>query len=158
MKDTAIAKIEERKVVGLELRTKYCDMSAAKEIGALWQKFFQENCLAKIPHQAVPQRIIALYTDYDKEGNCTLILGAQVLQHNLMEMPRGMVFKTIPAGYYQVFAAQGPKNQIVGQTWQKIWNNKEIERTFESDFELYEVKDLTTQDIKVEIYVGIRHK
>jgi predicted transcriptional regulator YdeE len=158
MKDATIAKIEEIKVIGLQLRTKYCDMSAATQIGALWQKFFQEKCLEHIPHQTQPQRIVALYTDYDRDGNCTLILGAQVVKYEFMDMPKGMVFRKVPAGYYQLFAAEGPKDQIVGQTWKKIWENKELQRTFESDFELYDVSNLGCPDINVEIYIGIRYK
>lgn len=157
MNPQSFARMSEIKVVGIPLRTKYEDIAISREIGNFWQKFYEEKVLDRIPHKSLPHRIIALYADYDKEGNCVLILGAQVTQYDLETIPNGMVFKTVPAAHYALFLAQGPAKQIVPDLWKTIWADKKLQRTYSFDFELYDVP-VDVQNATVSIYVGVHGK
>ena len=157
MKPQSFARMPEIKVVGISLRTKYEDPSVSREIGNLWQKFYEEKVFDKVPHKAQPHRIIALYTDYDKAGNCSLILGAQVKQYDLETMPNGMVFKTVSAAHYALFSDTGALKQVVPALWKTIWEDKKLQRTFMHDFELYEAP-IDMNNGTVDIYVGVYGK
>lgn len=157
MKSQSFARMAEIKVVGISLRTKYEDASASQEIGALWQKFYEEKVFEKIPHKAQPYRIISLYTDYDKEGNCTLILGAMVTHYDLETMPNGMVFKTIPAAHYALFSARGVAKKVVPDLWKTVWSDKKLQRTYMYDFELYNAP-VDINDAVVSLYIGVHGK
>lgn len=154
MKPQSFARMPEIKVVGVVIRTKYEDSAVSREIGNAWQKFHEEKVFDKIPHKSQPYRIVALYTDYDKQGNCSLVLGAQVVQYDLETIPNGMVFKTIPAGHYALFSAQGSTKKIVPEMWQSIWTDKKLQRTYAHDFELYDMP-LDVHNAIVSIYVGV---
>lgn len=157
MQAQSFARMPEMKIIGVSLKTKYNDMQAAKEIEKLWEMFYEQNIFAKIPNKAIPNRIISLYTDYDKQGNCTLILGSQVLRYEIDTMPSGMVCKTIPAGHYALFSGEGKPKKIVLDLWQAIWADKKLQRTFLHDFELYDTPtDLN--NVKVDIYIGVHGK
>lgn len=157
MKSQTFARMPEIRVVGISLRTKYEDTSVSREIGNLWQKFYEEKVFDKVPHKAIPNRIIALYTDYDKAGNCTLVLGAQVSKYDLETMPNGMIFKTVPAAHYALFSDTGAIKQLVPALWKTIWEDKKLQRTFVSDFESYEAP-IDMNNSTVDIYVGVHGK
>ncbi len=151
LKEYILATIPEFQVVGIQEKIKYHDPNESNRIGKAWQKFFEQKTLEKIPHQFQPLRIIGLYTDYDKEGNCNLIIGAQVTQYNSTFTPE-FVHRKIPAQHYAMFSGKGDPSQVVPELWQKIWQAKELQRTFLHDFELYESK----QESTIEIYVAIK--
>ena len=65
-------------------------------------------------------------------------------------------YKKLPASKYAVFTASGPFSTSIGQTWMEIWQNKEIERTFTGDFELYDSKSTDDENSIVKIYVAIK--
>jgi predicted transcriptional regulator YdeE len=147
----------EIKIVGISLRTRYEDPTVAREIGNFWQKFYEEKIFDKIPHKATPNRVIALYTDYDKTGTCTLVIGAQVSKYELDTMPNGMIFKTIPAAHYALFSDSGTLKQVVPALWKSIWEDKKLQRTFTHDFELYDYP-IDMNNGAVDMYVGVHGK
>lgn len=157
MKPQSFARMSEIKVVGISIRTRYQDPSAAREVSNLWQKFHEEKIFDKIPHKAQPHRIIALYTDHDKAGSCNLILGAPVNQYDLETMPNGMIFKTILAAHYALFSDEGALKQIVPTLWKAIGEDKKLQRTFAQDFELYDYP-IDVNNGSVDIYVGVHGK
>jgi predicted transcriptional regulator YdeE len=157
MKPQSFARMPEIKMMGISLRTRYQDPTVGPDIENFWRKFYTEKIFDKIPHKAQPSRIIALYTDYDKLGNCTLILGAQVQQYDLETMPNGMIFKTIPAAHYALFSDEGELAQVVPALWKTIWEDRKLQRTFSHDFELYDAP-IDKNSSKVDIYVGVHGK
>lgn len=157
MKPQSFARMPEIKLIGIFLRIRNEDQSVSREIGNLWQKFFDEKFFDKIPQKNQPYRMIALYTDYDKMGNCTLVLGAQVQQYELDTMPNGMIFKTVPAGHYALFADSGTLKQVVPALWKIIREDKKLQRTFMHDFELYDYP-IDMNNGSVDIYVGVHGK
>jgi predicted transcriptional regulator YdeE len=148
-------------VVGITARTNNVkEMTPAGTIGTLWGRLMQENLLGKIPNRA-DENIVAVYTDYasDKDGDYTYILGAKVSRD--AEIPAGMIAKRVMAGKYAVFTSErGPSSKVVPETWQTINNLPKTvpggDRTYKSDFELYDERARNPQDAVVDVYIGIR--
>ena len=92
-------------IIGISVRTTNQDQQASSDIPALWNKFFGEGILAKIPNK-VSSNLYSIYTDYEKDHTApyTTILGCEV--ENLNEIPEGLIGKTIPEGNYEM---NGPK-------------------------------------------------
>ena len=148
-------------VVGIAART-----NNAKEagpdgiIGKQWGRFFGEGVAAKIPDRA-DENIVAVYTDYasDVNGDYTFLLGVRVTKAD--SVPDGMVAKTVPAGRYAVFTSErGQVQRVVVDTWKRIWATPKTalggERSFKSDFELYDQRARNPADSVVEIHIGVR--
>ena len=135
-------------------------MTPAGAIGKLWGRLMQENLLGKIPNRA-DENIVAVYTDYasDHDGDYTYVLGAKVSRDS--QIPAGMVAKQIMSGKYAVFTSErGQSSKVVAEIWQKINNlPKPVpggDRTYQSDFEVYDERARNPQDAVVDVYVGIR--
>src|SRR5256885_1857018 len=97
---------DEFSVIGIETKTTgEQELSGDSAIGPLWQKFYQEHVLDKIPNRA-DQNIYALYTNYarDRMGGYTVIIGAKVKDKS--NIPDGMVAKTVPAGQYVTLTSE----------------------------------------------------
>ena len=54
------------KIIGIETRTTNQNGQAMKDIGGLWNRFFSENIISKIPN-AVNSNVYAIYTDYESD-------------------------------------------------------------------------------------------
>jgi predicted transcriptional regulator YdeE len=153
---------DEFTVVGIEARTSgEAEMSGDGAIGPLWQKFYQERVLDKIPNKA-DQNIYALYTNYARErmGNYTVIIGAKVKDKS--QVPEGMVVKTIPAGQYAIFTTEkGPGQSVIPDAWSKIWALEDKgtiggERAYKVDYEVYDSRNTDPRQTQAEIYVGLK--
>jgi predicted transcriptional regulator YdeE len=148
-------------VVGIAGRTNNAkEMTPEGIIGKLWGRLMQDNLLEQIPSRA-DGNIIAVYTDYasDHHGDYTYILGAKVTQES--ETPRGTVAARVVTGKYAGFVSErGPASAVVPEIWQKInglpKNVPGGDRTYRSDFELYDQRARNPQDAIVEVFVGIR--
>jgi predicted transcriptional regulator YdeE len=148
-------------VIGITARTSNAkEMTADGVIGKQWARLMQEGMLAKIPNRS-DGSTIAVYTDYasDKNGEYTYILGAKVKSG--AEPPAGMVAKKIPAGRYAVFATEaGPGPKVVPEAWMRI-NSLPVsavggDRVYRADFELYDERAADPQNLRADIYIGIK--
>jgi predicted transcriptional regulator YdeE len=142
-------------IIGISIRTTNEKAQASTDIPALWNKFFTEGILAKIPNK-VNNNLHCIYTDYEKDHTApyTTILGCQV--ENLNEIPDGLIGKTFPEANYEVFIAKGNLMQgAVYNEWTKIWN-ADIPRTFIADFEIYDERSHNPENAEVEIFIGIQ--
>jgi predicted transcriptional regulator YdeE len=161
MMNPKILQVQGFTVVGVTARTNNAnEMTPAGAIGKLWGRLMQENLLGKIPNRA-DENIVAVYTDYasDKDGDYTYILGAKVSRD--AELPAGMIATQIMTGKYAVFTSErGPSSKVVPETWQKINNLPKTvpggDRTYKSDFEVYDERARNPQDAVVDVYIGIR--
>jgi predicted transcriptional regulator YdeE len=148
-------------VVGITGRTNNAkEMTAEGVIGTLWSRLMQEDLLAKIPNRE-DENIVAVYTDYasDHNGDYTYTLGAKVTRDS--EVPVGMVATKVLNGKYAVFTTErGPANRVVPEIWQKINSLPKTapggDRTYKSDFEVYDQRARNPQDAIVDVFVGIR--
>lgn len=145
-------------VIGIAARTSNeAEMQGRGVIPQLWQQFFADQVLAKIPHKADPA-ILELYYDFasDKDGEYTVLIGVRVTSTNAV--PTGMVSLHVPAGKTAIFITEkGPVPQVVVDTWQKIWTLEDqgkLKHTYTVDYEVYDERSQDTANAQVEIHVS----
>jgi predicted transcriptional regulator YdeE len=141
-------------VMGIECRTSNDSDAGPKDIPKLWQQFYSEGVLAKIPNKA-SNEVIALYCDY--EGDFTqpysCVIGCSVT--SIAEVPEGMVVKTVPTSQFAVFEVSGEFPKSLVDTWGLIWGSS-LERSYEGDYEVYG-KEFTLEPSKeMKVYVAIK--
>lgn len=142
-------------IVGIECRTSNSPNAAPIDIPKLWGRFFNENVPGKVPHKNSDD-IIALYCDYESDytGPYTLIIGCPV--SHIENLPEGQVSKEIPDAKYQEFLSVGEHPQALIQTWQDIWSNQKLQRTYTGDFEVYDNKFFSdTLPKEVRVYIAV---
>lgn len=134
-------------IVGIAVRTANFDGSAQKDIPAIFNRFFEEQILSKIPNKSGTD-FICLYTDYEGDYTApyTCLVGCEV--SSLDVIPEGMVAKELPAANYAVFSS---KPEEILKTWQHIWKS-DLDRAYIGDFQVY------SQDSpEVKVYVGLKN-
>lgn len=149
-------KIEALNIIGISVRTTNENEQAAKDIPALWEKFMSESITEKIPNK-ISNEVYCIYTEYESDHTkpYTTILGCQV--KSLEEVPTGMIGKTIEETEYEKFTAKGNLQEgIVYNKWLEIWN-KDLNRKFTSDFEIYGEKTINPKDAEVDIFIAIEN-
>lgn len=147
-------------VVGIAVRTSNAtEMTAEGQIGQCWMRLFQEGLLEQIANKE-DSSIVALYTDYasDKDGEYTYVLGARV--NSNADVPEGMVVKNVPGGRFAVFTTEkGPGPKVVPEAWIGINSLPKLavggDRTYRTDFEIYNERARDPQTLQADIYVGI---
>lgn len=142
------------RVIGIECRTSNAPEAGPHDIPKHWGKFYQEGTVGKIPNKTCNE-VIALYCDY--EGNYTqpysLVIGCPV--SSLDDIPEGMVAKTIPAGAYAIFHSTGEHPKALIETWEQIWQQQNLDRTYTGDYEVYEDKFISGSPKEVDVYIAI---
>lgn len=147
-------------LAGIAARTRNSDeMSGAGKIPALWQRFYSEGILNKIPDQKSPGEILAAYTDFetDETGEYTIIVGASV--NSAPPVSSGLVLKEIPGGKYRkITTERGPIETIVMKAWEKIWADSDLKknRNYFADLEIYGADATDPEDARIEILLGVR--
>jgi predicted transcriptional regulator YdeE len=93
-------------VVGISTRTTNENGKSAKDIEALWERFWGEGIQKQIPNK-VSDEIYAIYTDYETDytGAYTTIVGLPV--SSLENIPKGFVGITVETAEYQKFVSKG---------------------------------------------------
>ena len=148
-------RIESFNVVGIKVRTAN-DGSAGNDLPILWGKFMEGELKDKIPNK-VSDNIYCLYTNY--EGDHTqpydAILGCKV--SSIEDIPEGMVAHNIESTNGAKFLAKGSliKGEAVVNTWFKIWESS-LDRTFTTDFEVYDERSTDLENAEVDIYISIK--
>ena len=144
------------KIIGIETRTTNQNGQAVQDIGGLWNRFFSENIIRKISN-AVNSNVYAIYTDYESDytGEYTTLLGLEV--SSLDEIPSGLVGREFPKQNSKKFLAKGAMPQAVAEAWQKIWEqDKELNRLYQYDYELYTEKSQQGDLSEVEIFISVK--
>jgi predicted transcriptional regulator YdeE len=148
--------IEEMQVMGIEVRTTNHQEAnpTTATIPKLWNWFFEEQLLERIPNKVRPNVLLGAYTNYtsDRTGEFSLVVATEV--NNIDNPPEGMVGITIPAGHYLVFTARGELPDAVILAWKQVWSyfsstNTAYRRTYKTDFELYK------QQNEVDLYIAV---
>ncbi len=147
-------KIESFKVIGIKVRTSNLNGEAARDIGALWNKFMNDDILNSIPNK-LTNDIYAVYTAYEGDHlkPYTALLGCKV--KDLKDVPEGMVGMSFNEGVYKKFIAKGDltKNAVY-DVWTSIWKQN-LNRSYKADFEVYGEKAINPTNGEASIYVGI---
>jgi len=142
-------------IIGISLRTTNENNQAAQDIPMLWNKFYSEKFLEKIPNK-VNENVFCIYTDYEKDFTkpYTVIIGCKV--ENLNSIPNGMIGEPFNGGKYKKFTtSKGPLSKVVISKWMEIWNY-DMQRSYTTDFELYMEKSKNPEDAEVDIFISIK--
>lgn len=144
------------KVIGISTRTTNKDNQAQHDLGNLWGQFFAENVMEKIPNK-LSKEIVAIYTDYksDFTEDYTTIIGVPVA--SLDDVPPGLTGREFDPENFQKFIATGKMPDAVANTWIDIWQrDKDLNRKYTYDFELYGLKSQNGENSEVEIYIATK--
>lgn len=156
MEDYIVIQKPSIQVIGIECRTSNSPEEGPRDIPQLWERFYKEDIINKIPNR-ISNDVIALYCDY--EGDHTqpyfLVIGCAVT--SLDNIPKGMVAKTIPAGSYALFTAVGEYPACLIETWGAIWQTK-LKRTYTGDYEFYGDRFTAKTPKEVEVFIAIGEK
>lgn len=129
-------------------------------IPQMWERFWKEGLLARIPNAAEPGVIYGCYHDYENgaSGEYSMLIGTSVITD--AALPEGFKAVTVPAAKYAVFTtARGPLAQVVTEAWAAIWkwsSASEMTRTFTGDFERYDERSANPEDAQVDIYIAVQ--
>ncbi len=144
------------KIIGISTQTTNKNNQAQEDLGKLWGQFFSENIFDKIPNK-VSNEIIAIYTDYksDFTEDYTTIIGIPV--SNLDEIPDGLIGREFLAENFQKFTAKGEMPKAVVDVWIDIWQrDKELNRKYSYDFEVYGAKSQNGENSEVKIFIATK--
>lgn len=146
------------KFIGIQVETTNKNGQSAQDLGNLWGKFMGENLLSSIPNKA-SEDIFVIYTDYesDYQGKYTAIIGAKV--SDLQYIPEGMIGREFPTQSFKKIVSKGEMPSALIETWQEIWqNDKNLNRSYLYDLEIYGSKSQNGKNSEVEIWLGVREE
>jgi predicted transcriptional regulator YdeE len=141
-------------IVGISVRTTNQDGQSQTDIGQLWQRFIEENLIAKIPEKNSTDTY-CVYTDYESDfnGAYTTLIGCRVNSTN--NIPEGFTKKDILKGKYLKIESKGKLPDCVVQSWMSIWQSP-IDRAYLADFDVYGEGCKNPQNATVDIYLSIK--
>jgi predicted transcriptional regulator YdeE len=143
------------KIIGISIRTTNANNQSGQDLGKLWGQFFASTIIAKIPNK-ISSNIFAIYTDYESDytGEYTTIIGVPV--STLDEIPNGLIGREFETDNFQKFVAKGEMPNAVANTWIDIWQrDKELNRKYSYDFEVYGEKSNNGENSEVEIFIAV---
>jgi predicted transcriptional regulator YdeE len=147
-------------VIGIQARTSNAKESTRSAIiPKQWQRFFGEALASQIQNKSGPN-FYAVYTEYasDHNGEYTYLVGTPVTEGT--QPPSGLVRTCVPAGRYAVFTTEkGPFAKVVPAAWQHIFtleDRNRLQRSYTTDFEVYDQRAQDAQNGQLDIYIGIR--
>ncbi|MCG9873888.1 MAG: GyrI-like domain-containing protein [Leptospiraceae bacterium] len=144
-------------VIGISTRTTNENGQSAKDIEALWGKFWGEEIQKQIPNK-ISDEIYAVYTNYETDftGSYTTIVGLPV--SSLKNIPKGFVGITIETAVYQKYISKGKMPEAVFNTWLEIWGNKELnlKRAYKADFTVHGQKYYDGDQAEVETFISVK--
>ncbi len=143
------------KVIGISVRTTNKYNKAESDLGNLWDRFFRENIVSKIPNKASSE-IFLIYTDYKSDylDDYTAILGMSV--SSIDDVPEGFVGREFEEENFQQFVAKGRLPEAVQKTWINIWHDdSKLKRKYTYDFEVYGEKAKNPENAEVDIFLAM---
>ena len=144
------------KLIGISVRTTNQNNKVQEDLGKLWGQFSSENINEEIPNK-ISNEILAIYTDYQSNDteDYTTIIGVPV--STLTEIPNGMIGQEFQPENFKKFIAKGEIPKAVDDTWINIWEqDKNLNRKYTYDFELYGANCNKGTDSEVEIFVALK--
>lgn len=148
--------IESFKIIGIETKTTNQNGKASEDLGKLWEQFFTLNVPSKIVNKESDD-IYAIYTDYESDytGEYTCVIGMKV--NSLEQVPNDLIGREFQNGKYQRFTAKGEMPNAVVKAWKEIWSkDKELNRKYTADFEVYGESSQNGENSEVEIFIAIK--
>lgn len=142
------------KIIGISVETTNEKGKSTADLGKLWGRFYAENVQTRIPNK-LSEEIYSIYTNYENgyKGKQSAIIGLKV--ESLDSIPEGLIGREFAGGRYTKFIAKGEMPMAVIDKWKKIWKrDKELNRQYTADFEVYGEKSQNGKNSEVEIYIA----
>lgn len=158
-----IIKKPEILLVGISIRTSYQEEKDHKNsnIAPCVQKYFQEALFEGISNRKKPGTTFCAYTDYETNytGAYTYFIGEEVCSLD-KDLPKGLRELIIPSQKYVKFTTpRGLMPDVVVNAWKDIWEMSSEElsgnRSYISDFEIYDQRACDPKNTILDIYIGI---
>lgn len=143
-----------KRLAGISARTTNAiEISGKGCIQELWNNYFASE------HLPAPEAArYGCYADYTDgiTGEYTILVGHEVSSEE--SLPEGLDDILLPPATYAVFTSRkGPMAEVVGEAWGAVWAwDKQSDRTFTGDFELYDERSLNPESVQVDIYIAVR--
>jgi predicted transcriptional regulator YdeE len=154
MKTFEVKQLPGFKLIGVQLRTTNAEGRAMQEIPLFWERFVREKTFEAIPSQVDPSKIYGVYTDYDKDGYYSLIIGTEV--GSLDCVPAGFVAKEVPAEKHAVLEMKGQVAKVVPEAWGAVWASSfPHKRKFSFDLEIYNMRFLVDAEREVRLCISV---
>ncbi|UXD71158.1 GyrI-like domain-containing protein [Sphingobacterium faecium] len=150
--------IQEKKIIGMVIRTTNENGQSANDIELLWQKFWKDETIHQVEHK-ISNDIYAVYTHYETDftGYYETIIGYEVSVFTAI--PEGFVSLVIEGGNFAKFVSTGKMPEAVFNTWLDIWADKEfnLKRAYKSDFTVHGEKYNDGPEAEVETYISVKN-
>ena len=143
-----IVHMQEKTTAGIRIRTSNFDPEMTKNIGALWEKFFEGGVFASIACKT-GKGIYGIYTNYDSDVNGKYDVIVSCETNRCKELPDGVAEQKIPEGKYAKFAVKGDPKTAVSSAWGEIWK-LDLDRKYSCDFEEY------MENGEINIYIALK--
>ncbi|WP_145153255.1 zinc ribbon domain-containing protein [Paenibacillus xylanexedens] len=143
-----------KRLAGVSARTTNAiEISGTGCIQGLWNNYLASE------HLPAPEATrYGCYADYTDgiNGEYTILVGHEVSSDETL--PEGLHDILLPPATYAVFTSRkGPMAEVVGEAWGAVWAwDKQSDRTFTGDFELYDERSLNPESVQVDIYIAVR--
>lgn len=136
-------------IIGLSVRTKNEDGKSQKDIADLFSKLIGEDLIDQIPDK-LTYELYCVYTDYEKDsqGEFTAIVGCKV--QSIEDVPEGFTGVEIPKSKYRHYTVKGGSPAEVAEVWEEIWDDKDVNRAYIADFDVYK------EEPGVDIYISVK--
>ncbi len=147
--------LKPRNITGIAIRTCNQNQQAAGDIARLWEQFWSQDILNKIPDK-VNNDIYCVYMEYESDfaHPYTTLIGCETWDPQ--NVPEGMKSMSIDGGEYIKQTVRGKLSEgIVVQEWMKIWQS-DLPRMYKTDFELYKAGAVNPDDAEINIFVGVK--
>ena len=146
-----LVELKDMMVAGLSARTNNYAPDMGNVIGGLWAQFM--GAYSSVLYKA-NEKTLGIYTEYEgRETEDYSVLAACEVKKTEGQ-PDGITIKTIPAGTYAKFTAEGEGKEAVAKVWQNLWN-MDLSRSFVCDFEEYEKTE--EGRCRMHIYIGLKN-
>ena len=149
-----LKKMPEFMVVGVSRRTCNADGRSINDIPAVWRDFLTINSAVQIKNRAVPPKMYAVYSDYEKDWTkeYAFLIGCGVTR--AASVPEGMEVRKIPAQTYAHFVAKGEMPQSLLEVWSSVWLS-DLPRAYTFDFEVYDQRFTRPENKEIDVYIAV---
>jgi predicted transcriptional regulator YdeE len=157
--------LPEIKLVGITCRTNNKHLfesdPGTNKVAQTVQQYFHKGLSAKISHKKTPGTTYCAYTNYENDlnGDFTYFIGETVTSFEGVSSE----FETLiipPQTYAKFTNSPGPMPAVCIELWQTIWKTSSSElggeRSYITDFELYNERSSDHQNTILDIYIGIK--
>lgn len=148
--DYEVVVLEKQVVKGISVRTSNESGVGEVDIPKVWNDFYS-NVYSTIENK-LDNKVIGMYFDYESDHTSLYTFMPCVA---VCDLNGTIDTKEIKAGKYAKFSVHGDINEVVYREWLKIWEMN-LDRDYQTDFELYHMDTDNPSIQTVDIYISIK--